>query len=318
MGTYFLRRVLQAVPTLFLITLVVFVLINLAPGGPASSLEDSKLTAEDIARQRASMGLDRPLHERYLLFLGGLVRGDLGNSLVQRSERVTDLILARLPATLLLTFSALVLSLVIAVPLGVLSAVKPYSLLDNVATFISTIGIAIPGFWLALILILVFAVTLGWFPVGGVYNVRSPTVEPTDVLWHLVLPATALAFINIAVWNRYIRASMLEVIRLDYVRTARAKGLTQSVIVFKHGMRNALIPFVTLLGLSLPQLVSGALVIETVFGWSGMGRLAFTATGARDYPVIMGVVIMASVITVLGNLMADLAYGYLDPRIRYN
>ncbi|MBI3732641.1 MAG: ABC transporter permease [Chloroflexi bacterium] len=320
MTKYLIRRLIQSVPIFFLITIIVFSLINFAPGGPTGDLAlfDPNIKPEDIARIRASMGLDKSVPERYLIFVGGLLHGDLGTSLIQRGVKVSDMIAERLPKTLLLTGTALLMALLIAVPLGVLSAVKQYSLLDNLATFFSTAGVAIPSFWLGLMMILLFAVNLGWFPVGGIYEVRNQTIEAGDVLWHLTLPAITLAFISIASWNRYIRASMLEVIRQDYVRTARAKGLAERLVIFRHALRNSLIPFVTLLGLSLPGLVSGALVTETIFSWAGMGRLAFTATTQRDYPLIMGVVIMASALTILGNLAADIAYGFLDPRIRYD
>jgi peptide/nickel transport system permease protein len=320
MGKYLIRRLLQAIPVFFGITLIVFVLINAVPGGPTGdlALSDPTIKPEDIARIRASMGLDKPIYERYLLFLGGLLQGDLGTSLIQRGVKVSDMIVERLPKTLLLTVTALLIALLIAIPLGVLSAVKQYSIFDNLATLFSTAGVAIPSFWFGYILILVFAVELRWFPVGGIYDLRAGTITVSDVLWHLVMPATTLAFISIASWNRYIRASMLEVIRQDYVRTARAKGLRERFVIFKHALRNSLIPFATLLGLSLPGLVGGALIIEQVFTWSGMGRLAFDAAIKRDYPLIMGVVMMAAILTILGNLMADLVYGFLDPRIRYD
>ena len=316
MGRYLIRRLIQAVPTFFGVTIIVFALINAVPGGPGGELAlDPTIKPEDLARIRASMGLDKPVQERYFIFLGGLLQGDLGVSLVQRGVRVSEMIGERLPKTLLLTGTALLIALLIAVPLGVFSAVKQYSLFDNIATVFSTAGIAVPSFWLAIMMILLFSVTLRWFPTGGVQTLGAET-SAGDIIWHLTMPSIALAFISIASWNRYIRASMLEVIRQDFIRTARAKGLRDRFVIFKHALRNALIPFVTLLGLSLPTLVGGALIIERIFSWPGIGRLAFDAAQQRDYPVIMGVVMMSSILVILGNLAADITYGFLDPRIK--
>ena len=316
MGRYLIRRLIQAVPTFFGVTIIVFALINAVPGGPGGELAlDPTIKPEDLARIRASMGLDKPVQERYFIFLGGVLQGDLGVSLVQRGVRVSDMIGERLPKTLLLTGTALLLALLIAVPLGVFSAVKQYSFFDNIATVFSTAGVALPSFWLAIMMILLFSVTLRWFPTGGVQTLGVET-SANDIIWHLTMPSLALAFLSIASWNRYIRASMLEVIRQDFIRTARAKGLRDRFVIFKHALRNALIPFVTLLGLSLPTLVGGALIIERIFSWPGIGRLAFDAAQQRDYPVIMGVVMMSSVLVILGNLAADITYGFLDPRIK--
>ncbi|MBI3915339.1 MAG: ABC transporter permease [Chloroflexi bacterium] len=320
MTKFLFRRLIQAVPTFFGITFIVFFLINAVPGGPTSDLilADPNIKAEDVARIRASLGLDKSVPERYVIFLSGLMRGDLGTSLIQRGVKVSEMIGDRLPKTLLLTGTALALALLLAVPMGVFSAVKQYSKFDNFSTILSTAGAAIPSFWFAILMILIFAVELRWFPTGGIVDIRKSEIEIGDVVWHLVMPAFTLAFLNVALWNRYIRASMLEVIRQDYVRTARAKGLHERLVIFKHTLRNALIPFATLLGLSLPGLIGGALIIETIFSWPGMARLAFTAATQRDYPVIMGVVMMASVLTIFGNLLADIAYSFLDPRIKYS
>jgi peptide/nickel transport system permease protein len=316
MGKYLIRRFIQAVPTFFGVTIIVFALINAVPGGPGTDLAlDPTIKPEDLARIRASMGLDKSVPERYLIYLTGILHGDLGVSLIQRGVKVSDMIAERLPKTLLLTGSALLLALLIAVPLGVFSAVKQYSIFDNLATMFSTAGVAVPAFWLSIMMILLFAVTLRWFPTGGVQTLGKE-FDIGDIIWHLVMPSFALGLISIASWNRYIRASMLEVIRQDYVRTARAKGLRERFVIFKHALRNALIPFATLLGLSLPGLVGGALIIERIFSWPGIGRLAFDAAQQRDYPVIMGVVMMSSILVILGNLAADITYGFLDPRIK--
>ena len=316
MGRYLLRRLIQSVPTFFGVTLIVFALINAVPGGPGAELAlDPTIKPEDLARIRTSMGLDKPVPERYLLYLSDLLRGDLGTSLNQRGVHVSAMIGERLPKTLLLTVTALLIALLIAVPLGVFSAVKQYSWFDNISTVLSTAGVAVPSFWLGIMMILLFSVSLRWFPVGGVQTL-GVDADVRDIIWHLAMPATALAFISIATWSRYIRASMLEVIRQDFIRTARSKGLRDRFVIFRHALRNALIPFVTLLGLSLPTLVGGALIIERIFSWPGIGRLAFDAAQQRDYPVIMGVVIMSSILVIVGNLAADITYGFLDPRIK--
>ena len=316
MGRYLIRRLIQSIPTFFGVTLIVFALINAVPGGPGAELAlDPTIKPEDLARIRTSMGLDKPVPERYFLYLSDLLRGDLGTSLNQRGVRVSAMIGDRLPKTLLLTGTALLIALLIAVPLGVFSAVKQYSWFDNISTVLSTAGVAVPSFWLGIMMILLFSVSLRWFPVGGVQTLGVDT-DVRDIIWHLAMPATALAFISIATWSRYIRASMLEVIRQDFIRTARSKGLRDRFVIFRHALRNALIPFVTLLGLSLPTLVGGALIIERIFSWPGIGRLAFDAASQRDYPVIMGVVIMSSILVIAGNLAADITYGFLDPRIK--
>jgi peptide/nickel transport system permease protein len=314
MGKYLLRRLIQAIPTFIGITFIVFALINMVPGAPGLEIDPS-IKPEDRVAYIKSIGLDKPWYERYVIYVNDVLHGNLGTSLIQRGVKVSDLIAERLPNTLVLAFAALLLSLLVSLPLGVFSAVKHNSAFDNVATLLSTAGVAMPGFWLGIILILVFAVNLGWFPTGGVYTLGKPDTL-ADRLWHLVMPAFTLAFIQMAQWNRYVRASMLEVIRQDYVRTARAKGLRDRLVIFRHALRNALIPFATLLGLSLPNLVGGAVVIERIFTWPGIGRLAFDKATERDYPVIMGVVMMSAIMVIFGNLAADIAYGFLDPRIK--
>lgn len=320
MAKYLLRRIIQIIPTFFGITLITFFLINAVPGNPVAdiALSDPNIKPEDIARIRSSLGLDKSVPERYVIYVTDLLRGNLGTSLIQRGVRVSDLIADRIPQTLLLTVTAFIAALLLAIPIGVFSAVKQYSWFDNLATILSVGGAAIPGFWLALMMILIFSLQFGWFPTGSMTDARRSGTDPLDVMWHLVLPALVVAFLEVAAYNRYIRAAMLDVIRQDYVRTARAKGLGERAVIFKHSLKNALIPFVTLVGLRLPGLIGGALIIETIFTWPGMGRLAFTAATQRDYPVIMGVVVIASLVTMLGNLLADVAYAFLDPRIKYS
>jgi len=314
MGKVILRRLLQSIPVFIGITIISFALIHAVPGGPTARLElDADIRPEDIARIRANMGLDKPVWQQYLIWVGGLLRGDLGISYIDQRPVATQ-IRERLPKTILLTGVALLLSIGLALPIGVMAAVKQYSWFDNITTVFSTAGISLPSFWLGLMCILIFAVRLHWFPSGGVTTIGQPFSVP-DLLKHLVMPAFVLATISIAGWSRYIRGSMLEVIRQDYVRTARAKGLRERLVIVRHALRNALIPVATLMGLSIPNLVGGALITETIFSWPGIGRLAWHATTKRDYPIIMGVVVMATAMVIFGNLAADVAYGILDPRI---
>ena len=277
MTKYLIRRIILSVPLFFGITIIVFALINAVPGDPTAelALSDPTIKAEDIARIKEQLGLNKSVPERYLDYMGNLLlKGDLGTSLIQRGVPVSEMIFgknpldlkdSRLLKTLLLTLTALMLALVLAVPMGVFSAVKQYSFFDNASTLFSTAGVAVPSFWLGILMIFFFGVTLGWLPTGGWYDIRKGVVEFGDVIRYLILPSATLALISLATWNRYIRASMLEVIRQDYVRTARAKGLRERLVIFKHALKNALIPFVTLLGLSLPGLVGGALITETIF-----------------------------------------------------
>lgn len=315
MGKVIIRRLLQAIPVFIGITIISFALIHAVPGGPTARLElDADIRPEDIARIKANMGLDKPVWQQYLIWVGNLLRGDLGISYIDQRP-VAGQIRERLPKTVLLTGTALLLSIGLALPIGVIAAVKQYSWFDNITTVFSTAGISLPSFWLGLMCILIFAVRLRWLPSGGVVTIGQPFSMP-DLLKHLIMPALVLATISIAGWSRYIRGSMLEVIGQDYVRTARAKGLRERLVIARHALRNALIPVATLMGLSIPNLVGGALITETIFSWPGIGRLAWHATTKRDYPIIMGVVVMATVVVILGNLAADIAYGILDPRIQ--
>ena len=325
MGRVLIRRLLQSIPVFFAITMITFGLIHAVPGGPTARLElDPDIKPEDIARIRANMGLDKPVWLQYLIWVGlaeggegrrsGLLQGDLGISYIDQTP-VGRSIVDRLPNTLLLTATSLVLSLLVAVPLGVISAIRRNSWVDNVATVASTAGVSIPSFWFGLVAILVFSVRLRWLPSGGMYTLGQER-NVLDLARHLILPVAILSILNVAGWNRYVRGSMLEVIRQDYIRTARAKGLKERYVIVRHGLRNALVPVTTLMGLSLPGLVGGALVTETIFGWPGMGRLAYHAATKRDYPVIMGVLVMSAVLVLVGNLLADLSYAFLDPRVK--
>jgi peptide/nickel transport system permease protein len=324
MGRFLVRRILQSIPVFVGITILSFALIHAVPGGPTARLElDADIKPEDVARIKANMGLDKPVWIQYLIWLGvwpnsqgelrGLLQGDLGISYIDQTS-VSKNILDRLPNTLLLSVTALVISFGLAIPVGVWSAVRQYSAFDNISTVLSTAGVSIPSFWFGLIAILIFSVELRWLPSGGMYTLGREK-SALDLLLHLLMPASILSILNVAGWNRYVRASMLEAIRQDYVRTARAKGLRERLVVVRHVLRNALIPVVTLMGLSLPGLVGGSLITETIFGWPGMGRLAYHAATKRDYPIIMGTLVMSTVLVILGNLLADIGYTFLDPRI---
>jgi len=315
MGRYIIGRLLQVIPLLLGISILVFLLVNAVPGSPVADLAFNPTTRpEDIAAIKHALGLDQPLYKRYFVWLSHVVRGDLGLNMVTYRPVTRD-IADRLPNTLKLTFSAFLLALVFSIPLGVYSAVKRNSAFDYIATVASVGGVSIPSFWFGLLLILFFAVKLGWFPTGGVVPIRGDA-GPLVQLKHLVLPSIALAITELAAWTRYIRGQMLEVIRQDYIRTARAKGLKERLVIFRHALRNALLPLITLLGLAIPSFFSGALIIETIFSWPGIGRLTFDAAQARNYTVIMGTVLMSSTLVILGNLAADIGYSLLDPRIK--
>jgi peptide/nickel transport system permease protein len=314
MGRYVARRLLQAIPLLIGISLIVFLMIQLAPGDAAEFALGSRANEEDLARLRHYLGLDLPWYQQYTHLIRDWLTGDLGQSLTQRRP-VLDLIVERLPRTAELLGGSILLSLLLALPVGVISAVRQYSLTDSVVTVLSLLGISVPSFWLSIILILVFAVILGWLPTGGTGTVGQG-FSLVDHLKHLILPLAVLTLIRTAGWSRYLRSSMLEVLRQDYVRTARAKGLTERAVLFQHALRNAITPIITLLGLSLPDMVSGAIITEQIFNWNGLGQLTVTATLKRDIPVVMALVMLSGIAIVIGNLLADLAYSAVDPRIR--
>jgi len=312
---HLVRRVLQTVVLLLVVSLVVFALVTQAPGGP-SILLDRNMGAEEIARMRAILGLDQPLHVQYMRWLGQVLRGNLGIS-YQVGLPVLEIIGQMLPNTLILSAAALVLSLVIAIPAGVVSAARPYTPVDHTVTFLCFFGISVPTFWLGLMLIVLFSIMLGWLPPGGMRTIGGPA-SPLDVARHLILPAVVLGTANMALFARYTRSSTMAVLRQDYVRTARSKGLTERAVLYRHAFRNALITIVTVVGLQLPRLVGGAAITETVFAWPGMGSLAVRAAFERDYPMIMGITLVISTVVVLSSLLVDLVYVYLDPRIRYD
>lgn len=319
---YIARRLLFMIPLLLGITIITFVIIHLSPGGPADMLIglSPKVSAEAKARLHSLYGLDKPIHVQYWLWLSRLVRFDFGRSF-KDGRLVIIKVLERLPATLLLNVLSLLLIFFIALPIGIISAVRQDSFLDKGMTIFVFLGFSVPAFWLALLLMLLFGVVLGWLPISGMHSVNFPYFSLWGKLWdlikHLILPVFVSAFGGLAYLSRYSRTSMLEVLRQDYIRTARAKGVPENKVIYKHALRNALIPIITLLGLSLPALIGGGFIFETIFAWPGMGRLGYQAIMSRDYPVIMGVGVIAALLTLLGNLIADITYAFVDPRIRH-
>lgn len=311
---YLARRLLQTTALLLVVSAVVFALIIQAPGGPSIML-DRSMDAAEMARMRVALGLDKPVHVQYVRWLGQVLRGNLGHS-YQAGLPVAEIILQMLPNTLVLSAAALAISLAVAIPAGVISAARPYTALDHTVTFLCFFGISVPVFWYGLMLIVLFSIVLGWLPAGGMHTIGEPR-SLIDLARHLALPSIVLGTANMALFARYTRSSTMAVLKQDYVRTARSKGLTEHTVLYRHALRNALITIVTVVGLQLPRLVGGAAITETVFAWPGMGSLAVRAAFERDYPMIMGITLVISSVVALSNLLVDMVYVYLDPRIRY-
>ena len=324
MGRYILKRLLQAIPLLLGIATITFFIVHLAPGDPMDMYLEPRfrrqIDPEVIELIRQKYGLDQPIHVQYVKWLGNLARGDLGESFRYRRP-VTSLMWERVPYTLQLAVLALLFDALFGIALGILSAVKQYSLVDKSVTLGSLIIYSIPGFWLALMLVLVFSVNLGWFPTSQTrsldYDLLSWSGKVLDRLWHLVLPVFVLGVASAAGTARYMRNRLLEVLSEDYVLAARARGLKERTVILKHALRNAMIPILTIYGLALPFLLGGAVLIEKVFAWPGMGLLAVEAVGGRDYPVILATSMIAAVLVILGNLLADVTYALVDPRVSY-
>lgn len=309
------------IPLILGITIISFSVIHLAPGGPVEVETEMSLKASAQARENLKKlyGLDKPLHIQYLDWLQRFITFDFGKSFTD-GKRVTDKIKERIPITLTINLLSMMLILMVAIPIGVLSATKQYSLFDKLTTVFVFVGFSTPTFWLALILMIIFGVTLGWLPISGIQSIDVSEMTYferfTDWIKHLILPVGISAFGGIAGLSRYCRSSMLEVIRQDYIRTAKAKGLSEKDVVIRHALRNALLPVVTILGLSIPGLIGGSVIFETIFSIPGMGQLFYSSAMSRDYPTIMGILVIGSVLTLIGNLIADISYALLDPRIR--
>ena len=320
MTQYITRRILLSIPLLFGISIITFVIINMAPGDPLTALLDPEdqisLSVRDIEAMRRELGLDRPGPVRYAIWLKEALTGNLGFS-YQTKRPVIEMVLDKLPVTLSLMGVALALASSIGVIFGVISALKQYSIVDYSLSVISFFMISIPQFFFALSGMLIFAVWLGWLPTFGMWTAGEDP-ELWDLAHHAILPISALMLQDIAVYMRYTRASMLDTLSAEYVLTARAKGLSEALVLWKHVFRNALVPLVTILGLSLPALIGGALIIETIFSWPGVGALAYDALRQRDYPVQMAVLLMGATGVLAANLLTDVAYAWVDPRVRHS
>ena len=333
MGTYIVRRLIQAVFIMFGLSIVFFLILHLTPGGPCQAFEGGGLRGHAAAEAcRLRLGTDKPLIVQYVNQMGTYLRGDLGQS-NQYGISVTSLFAQKLPQTILLMGSSYLVQQLIALPLGVFAALRQYSAADQVFTFVSYVGLSMPTFWLGLILIFFLAVDHPLFPAGRVETVTLPVFwshswfvalghHPAlilgDLMRHLLLPAFVLMVTGIAADSRFMRGSMLEVIRQDYIRTARAKGLSRRTVIFKHAFRNALLPIITNVGLYLPALIGGAIITETIFSWGGVGWLYIQSIGNRDYPVVQGISMISALAVLLANLLTDLTYAWVDPRIRFD
>jgi len=312
---YALRRLLLAVPVLFGVSVLVFAVLHLAPGDPAAIMLGAQSTKEDVERLRRDLGLDQPLVVQYLHWIGQVARGDLGRS-SPLGRAVLPEVLLRFKATLLLTAGALVIAIFLGLVAGIVSAVKQYSWLDRMSMGVAVTGVSLPVFWTGIMLIIVFALQLRWFPSSGM---SSPYGSgPADVLWHLVLPAVTLGTASAAALARLTRSSVLEIIRQDYVRSARAKGLAERAVIARHVLKNAVNPIITVLGVQVGFLLGGAILTETVFSWPGLGSMMVRAIQARDYPLVQGGVLLIATTFVVVNLIVDLLYAVFDPRIRYD
>jgi peptide/nickel transport system permease protein len=312
--SFLAQRTLHALLVLLLVSLITFGLIGASPSGPEVMI-DPAATAQDREFMRKQLGLDQPLHVQYLRWAWGVLRGNLGRSFIDGGP-VSQHILDRLPNTLLLTGFAFLLALVLSIPAGIYSAMKPYSAVDYIVSTFTFVGISIPSFWLGIMLIILFAVHWGVLPPGGMATIGAG-FSVTDRFRHLLMPAASLGIYYMAELARYTRSAVVEIKLQDFVRTARAKGLTDSVIISRHIVRNALVPIITIVSLRLPRFVGGAAITEAVFAWPGMGRLAIEASFRRDFPVVLGITTVFAVVVVLSSLLADVLYGLADPRIQH-
>ena len=316
---YVARRTAQTIPLVIGVIVINFTLIHLAPGDPVVIIAGEQATPERIEFLRSHFGLDKPLYEQLFVYIWNVLNGDLGYS-ISYQRPVIHLIMERLPNTLLLMFPSFVISSLLGIYLGMISARKPYSTVDNATTIFSLIAYCLPVFWLAQILILFFSLQIGWFPVAGISSARLQLAGIDyilDVLRHLFLPTVTLSAINLALISRLTRANLLEVLKLDFVTTARMKGLSEESVIRKHVLQNAMLPVVTVIGMNLVMVFAGAILTETVFGWPGLGRLTYEAIYARDYPTLLGMFVVVSFAVILTNLVTDVVYAFLDPRIRY-
>jgi peptide/nickel transport system permease protein len=319
MGQYALRRIAISVPVLLVVTVIAFALVNLAPGNPVDAMIDpatrAEMGPEAIEARKAALGLNDPLLVRYGKWLREILQGNFGYSAVS-GQSIGEQILDRIGPTLMLMGTAITLGTLIGIPLGILSAVRQYSWLDYATTVFGFLAISTPSFFLGLAFMYFFAVHLGWLPTSGM---RTLGVEEStiDLIKHMIMPVTVLTLAHTPLSMRYARSSMLEALRQDYVTTARSKGLRERIVLVRHALRNALIPLITVIGVSLPELLGGAVITETIFQWPGMGMLAMRAVNGRDYPLILGIILVTAALVLISNLIADLLYAVADPRIRF-
>ena len=319
---HIIKRILLSLPLLVGITFISFLVIHLAPGEPISLQTDlnPRVSAASKAQLRHLYGLDEPLSVQYGKWAWRSFRLDFGQSFAPDARKVTEKIAERIPITLFLSLLEMLVIVLIAIPIGILSATRQYSFFDKATTIFVFLGFAMPTFWLALLCMNLFGVHLGWLPISGLqsmdYFQLSIGGKILDRARHLIMPVLVGAFGGLAGFSRYMRSNMLEVIRQDYIRTARAKGLSERIVIYKHALRNALLPLVTILGLSVPSLIGGGVIFETIFAIPGMGQLFYGSVMSRDYPVIMGILVIGAALTLLGNLLADISYALVDPRIR--
>jgi len=319
MYKYIIRRVLVFIPMLFALTVIVFGLMQAAPGDPFTGKLDPNVDPEVYEQQKEALGLNDPIYVQYFRWLGNMVQGDFGESIVYKGREVTDLLESRVSNTLTLGTFSLFITIIFSIPIGIYSARKPYSMLDYTVTTFSFFGLAIPSFFFGLVAIYFFAIQLGWFPSQG--TVSSPNLQGAELFWdkihHLILPGLTLGLGGMATYTRYMRSEVLDVLSGDYIRTARAKGMTENTVLYKHTLRNALIPIVTLLGFEIGAILGGAIITEGVYQYPGLGTLFINSISSKDYPVIMVIALMIGFFTLLGNLLADIGYSLVDPRIRY-
>lgn len=333
MKWYIIKRLLQLIPVILGVTIIAFSLIQLAPGDPARTMLGQHATEKELNEIREKYGLDQPIYIQYGIWLNGVLHGDLGRSILTK-ELVVNEIFERFPNTIELAISAMIFAIVIGGIAGIISASKQYSITDYTVMGIALFGISMPVFWLGIMLMLIFGVILGWLPIGGRIDLFIPFQRITgfmvfdsiitgnfqaliSVLKHLILPSIALGTIPMAIIARVTRSSMLEVLRQDFIRTERAKGLTERVVIYKHAVRNAMVPVVTVIGLNFGLLLAGAILTETVFSWPGLGRLVVNSVYERDYPLVVGCILIFAIVFVIVNLITDILYTYIDPRIKY-
>lgn len=315
MKTFILRRILIAIPVILLVTMIMYLIVNMAPGDPVDMMIGQEgLAPQEVEKIRQDLGLDKPIYVRYVKWLGQLLHGNMGYSYLDH-QPVLDRISERLVPTFSLMIFVIVVSYALAVPIGVISAVRQYTWVDYLATAVAFFGISFPNFFAGLVGIYIFSLKLNILPTGGLETIGQ-AFSVWDRCYHLLLPGLVLAVREVGVLVRYTRSSMLDVIRQDYVRTARASGLSEWSVILKHALRNALLPLITMLGLAIPRLFAGVVIIEQIFQWPGMGRLAIEAILGRDYPVLMGLTLCTALMVLVGNLLADVLYGVADPRIR--